>query len=1193
MVYCEKRSKAGNSGRGKLVKRVLPGIVRFHKYILLFAAIILLPLPGISQEEPAAAQSEAQKREQTGADKPKKAQRLRLGKAVEREMRGGESHAYRVHLKRGEFLHAVVEQRGIDLGVALLGPDGSQIAFSESGNDKFGPETISAVAEATGQYELRIIAEAPDEPPGRYQALITALRKPTTADLDRLAADRAFQVVPPLATQDTKEGNEKAIEKLEAVLPLWKKVGDRYAEGLTLHLIALLYSKLGQNPKALQYYQRALPIREEVGERSGIASTLLNIGFVQAKLGNSKEALEYYAKALPLWRELGDRATEAIALNNIGRAYDNLGDRQKALEYLSQALAIDQAMNNVGQQAVTLNNIGLVYHAMGDQQKALSYYERALPLRKKAGDKSGEGTTLNNIALTYTAIGELEKALDHYQRALQLERQVGNRFMEANVLSNIAGTLVSQGEMKEALELFEQSLSMRRAMGDRHGEATVLGQFSRIYSKLGEYRRALEFSEQALSLRRAVGDRYGEGVTLDGMGYLYSSLGQIQEAVEYLQQALSLERAVGDRAGEGYTLQKLGFAYYISNEKTKALASFSSSLALAQEVRDPELEAMARVDIGMTCRDDGDKQKALDSFSLALSLARRVGNAFTEAEVLYQLMDFWKEEGRPAVAIYFGKQAVNRIQGIRRNIRGFEKETQQAFLRSKEDTYRGLADLLIGEGRLTEAEQVLDLLKKQEYFDFIRRDGKSAESLTGELSLSAADRKIDAEYREAIEPATKAAAEWAELRAKPTRTPEEEQRLGELNDQLKTANQAIKKLWEGLYAEYGKTAEARSTVSRVQDETSDLQSLLKDMEPGTVVLYTLVGDEKYRVLIITPNAMVDRSSDISRGKLRRKVFDFRQALQDPGSNPLPSAQYLYKILVEPVRKDLEGARAKTLVWILDDDLRYVPMTALHDGKGYLAEQYENVVITRAIVSRLKDKADVSAWRGVGMGVSKSYEGMQELPAVPKELHAVIREENANAPRGVVPGKVMLDEAFTLGNMTKAMEQKLPLLHIASHFVFSPGDETRSFLVIGGKEDKDENHRLTLSDIRERPEISFDHAELLALSGCETAVGEMEGESKGVEIDGLAQIAERKGAKAVLASLWSVNDTSTGQLMADFYHRWIHAPGMTKAEALRQAQLAMLHGESKGGSAPAANKNSQSSFAHPYYWAPFILIGNWQ
>ena len=159
-------------------------------------------------------------------------------------------------------------------------------------------------------------------------------------------------------------------------------------------------------------------------------------------------------------------------------------------------------------------------------------------------------------------------------------------------------------------------------------------------------------------------------------------------------------------------------------------------------------------------------------------------------------------------------------------------------------------------------------------------------------------------------------------------------------------------------------------------------------------------------------------------------------------------------------------------------------------------------------------------------------------------------------------------------MRQTLLKGYPVVHIASHFRFQPGNETQSYLLLG-----DGDH-LTLAQLINSTNL-FLGVQLLTLSACETGMGD------GTEVEGFGAMAERQGAEAVIASLWPVADASTKMLMHRFYRNRELSPGKTKLEALREAQLDLLSRTKRHGrSAPP------SPYTHPYYWAPFFLMGNW-
>jgi len=1052
---------------------------------------------------------------QTAAPAGSEATRLEPGKALERTMRGGEKHVYAIRAETGQFVHATVEQLGIDVALTLYAPDGKALGSMDSPNGIVGLEQISTVAQAPGLYRLEVASGDKDAPAGRYRVTVEPLRSPSDGDRARIGAERMFSEALQVAGQGSADALRTALEKFRASVPLWQTAGDRYEEALTEDQMGTISSALGEQQKALECYNQALPVWRAAGDRTGEANTLGNIGVVYLDLGEVRKALDYYNRALPLLRAVGDGEDEAVTLSNIGFVYRDLGEKRKALDYYGQALDVGRAVGDRRGQGRTLNNMGSVYDDIGEKQKALDCFNRALEFEQSSGDRAGVAATLSNIGLVYDDLGEKQKALDYYNR----------------------------------------SLAPTHEMGDRSGEARTLNHIGSVYADLGEKQKALDVYNQALPLAHGAGDRAAEATTLNDMGRVYAADGQKQKALDYYNQALPLERAVEDRTGEARTLSDMGLAY----------------------------------------ADLGEKQKALGYYTQALPLFRAVQEPLGEASTLVRLMEYWRGQGSPDLAVLFGKQAIDCFQQVRRNIAGLEKETQQSFLRSKEDDYRALADLLIVQGRLPEAQQVLDLLKQQEYSDYVR--GEAAGTLSP-LTLTPAEKQAEEDYQRSTAELVALGEQWAELKKISSRTAEQEKRFQELSDQLDQASKGLNDYYARLYVLFGKNNQANKQVADVKGDVAALKQTIAKM-PNTVALYTMVASDHYRVIVITAGATVAREYAISEADLNKKVAEFQQVLRDRTKDPRPLAEELYKILIGPVKADLDQAQAETLVWSLDGVLRYIPLAALYDGKQYLVESYATVTITPASIAHLAEKPDVSHLSAAAMGISRQYEeNLPQLPAVTVELDEVVKDAEVEGAHGVLPGSILLNNQFT----EKAMENQLggqhAVVHIASHFVFKPGDDSQSYLLLAGENEGGAGYHLTVADFRDNQRLALDDTDLLTLSACET--GMSGNSSNGREVDGLGTTAQLKGAKAVISSLWEVNDASTGALMADFYKRWAGGGGkVTKVEALRQAQLDLLLGKVTPGSGESGrgvsmgNAEVAASFAQPYYWAPFVLMGNWR
>jgi CHAT domain-containing protein len=348
--------------------------------------------------------------------------------------------------------------------------------------------------------------------------------------------------------------------------------------------------------------------------------------------------------------------------------------------------------------------------------------------------------------------------------------------------------------------------------------------------------------------------------------------------------------------------------------------------------------------------------------------------------------------------------------------------------------------------------------------------------------------------------------------------------------------------------------------------------------------------------------------------LRAKVFEVLENLAARTADPKPLLGQLYAMVVAPVEGELktietpDAARGSvpTLLWSLDDALRYLPMTALYDGHHYMLERFNNVLFTPESYGHMTDSpmTNGNIPSVLAMGLSKSYGGLPALPGVLPELDAVVHDPAVAESHGPMEGKLLPNDQFTLAAMKTELGagKSFPVVHIASHFVVETGSGDEPFLLMGGEDVGDpKGYEWNLSEM-EHSTIAFHGTRLLTLSACSTAKDYKN--RNGTEMDSLGMIAQQKDAEAVLASLWDVNDASTSKLMSDFYSRWVKSPAAGKAEALRQAQLALLHGSD--AAAPNAGKQRgpqleqgetatarESNYSHPFFWAPFVLIGNYQ
>ncbi|MBS1807985.1 MAG: CHAT domain-containing protein [Acidobacteria bacterium] len=1081
---------------------------------------------------------------------------LESGKTIEREIAVGQRHTYQLTLVAGQFMRVIVEQKGIDVEMALIAPDNQQVMEIDSLSGAVGPESLSHEASLSGNYRIVVRTVDPTPLKGTYQVRLEVKAAATSQDKQRIAAERLVME----AINSWKKGAATAqttIEKAQQAVEAWRALGERSAEASTLSIITLTYFSVRKYNQAIDHDEQALVIRRELKDRLEEGNLLNRIGNTYWRLYQYEKAIAYHEQALTIFRELKDRAREGNTLFNLGFAYSRLNQSENAIAYYEQALTISRAAKERSLESGTLFQLGNVYRLLSRYEKAIAYHEQALVIHREAKNRGGEADMLKLLGDDYDALHLYEKMVEYYGQALTIHREIKNRRGEGNTLMNLCHAYFHLNQSEKIIEYAEQALALSREIKNRDSESSALNYLGLAYRMLNQYEKAITYHEQGLAILREMKNQVGEGNTLGSLGKTYLALNQYEKAIAYHEQALRIFREINDRRGEAGTLNDLGNDHRLLSQYEKASGYYEQALRIQREIR----------------------------------------NRDGEANTYNSMMLTWQASKQPSLAIFFGKQAVNTYQEIRGNLRELDQETQQGFLKSREQTYRTLADLLISLGRLPEAEQVIRLLKEDEYFDYIRRDETNAPK-TEKATLTPEELALDRRYREIADKLTEIGAERTTLLDKPSRTHAEEQRLTKLEADLVVAGQSFQKFLDGLAAEMGKNADTNARAFQLR-ESQGLMEDLRELGKGVVALYTLVGEDKYRVILTTADFQKGYEYSIKADELNRKVLAFRDVLQNPKLDPLPLAQELYKILVGPVAKDLQGTKAQMVMWSLDGVLRYVPVAALHDGKQYLVERYRTAVFTPASQSRLRVEPS-RKWTALGLGVTKAHGlTIPALPGVAEEMRGIIKAEGTNS--GVLPGSIKLDEAFTQEAMLTELRKRNPVVHIASHFRFQPGNETNSALLLG------DGQFLSLAQIKSLPNV-FAGVDLLTLSACNTATGGSG--ANGKEVEGFGVLAQRQGAKAVVASLWPVADRSTKHLMQEFYKLREAKAEVTKIEALRQAQIKLLRGElqvtgealaareivheaPKATNQPPFKPDAKAPYAHPYYWAPFILIGNWK
>jgi CHAT domain-containing protein len=328
-------------------------------------------------------------------------------------------------------------------------------------------------------------------------------------------------------------------------------------------------------------------------------------------------------------------------------------------------------------------------------------------------------------------------------------------------------------------------------------------------------------------------------------------------------------------------------------------------------------------------------------------------------------------------------------------------------------------------------------------------------------------------------------------------------------------------------------------------------------DANTVVVYSVILDGQSQIILRSPNgSMKNYPVALSQEGINKEIDQLRYLLELRQTEQyLPQAQKIYNLLIRPLEADLAALKPSTVVFINDGVLRKVPMSALHDGKAFLIEKYA-IATTPSLSLTNRQPSNRNNLEALSVGLTVERAPFAALSNVQAEVTAVNK---------ILGGTELIDNTFTLSNLQAQLQKKsYPVVHIATHGKF--GVDAESTFLVGF------DQRISIENLdnllRSRP--SRQPVELLTLSACQTAAGDNRSAL------GIAGIAVRAGVESALATLWYINDEATVPLIEEFY-RQLRQPNITKAEALRRAQLKMI---------------ADVSYNHPAVWSPFILIGNW-
>jgi CHAT domain-containing protein/tetratricopeptide (TPR) repeat protein len=1076
---------------------------------------------------------------------------LEPDKRIEEELTGGSTHSYRVALSSGQFLHVMVQQRGIDLVVTLRDPNGATLSEMDGLRWPSGMEELSGEAASTGQYIVEVRGKGRSDDAGRYELTIQRTEVTNQQDRSRIAAERLFMEAIRLDTQGRGAPLEPALKKYEEALTQWRAAGVRKWEGQTLNSLGSVYRNLNEHEKALALYDQGLHIMRELKEPDREASLLYNLGLTYSSLNQYEKARQYYEQALAFWRETGNRTGEALVLNGLGIVHLKLRTHETARKYFELALVIRRESKNRNSEAQAMFNIGLTYSDLGQYARALDHYEQALTIWRETGNRIGESQVINSLGIVYRNLSQNQKAREYLERSLAITRETKDRYGEAQALNNLGEVSSGLGQNDRAREFYEQSLTIVRELKNRSDEGAILSNLCSVNKRLEQLTIARNYCEQSLAIARATGDKNREGKSLNNLGEIYRVLNQYDNARQHYELALAIMRETGDKLNEAIGHTNLGGIYQLLRQPEKAQAHLEQSLAIRREIGDRDGEAQTLLGFAVLERDRGRFLEAIARIESAIAIKENLRAVYTNKDLrstysasLQTLYEFYIE--------------LLMFLDWRYPSAGYDAKALQA---SEQSRARVLLEML------TEAGADI-------------RQGVDPQLLAGERSLQS---KLNLK---------------AQLQLK---------LLGSSYNAVQAA--ALAKEIDELTTEYEQIrARIRESSPRyatlMQPSALSLKEIQQLLDPDTLLLEYYLTQQRSYLWVVSQTAITSyvlSKRDKIESAARRVYESF--STSNPTLDNSEAARELSRMLLEPAAAQLGKKR---LLIVSDGYLQYLPFAALPDPT--LTNSIQPLIVEHEIVSlpsasllsvlRREFNSRSPAPKLVAALADPVFDRndlrlKQNAPPdspvlqLPPELERSLRDSGGITFERLRSSRI---EAETIVRMARAgdnlkaldfdasrataLSDKLGqyrIVHFATHGLLNSVHPELSGLVLSLVDEKGQAQDGFLR-AHEVYNLKLG-ADLVVLSACQTALGK---EVKGEGLVGLTRGFMYAGAPRVVASLWRVPSKATAELMTRFY-QGMFVRKLRPAAALRAAQIEMWR---------------EKRWNEPFYWAAFVIQGEW-
>jgi len=793
--------------------------------------------------------------------------------------------------------------------------------------------------------------------------------------------------------------------------------------------------------------------------------------------------------------------------------------------------------------------VGAALHALSEYGEARAAFDRALPLSRLLGDRQSEGEILNNLGTGYWREGRVEEAIDSLEAAATIFKQARLLYEGAASASNLGILFRQTGEWQQALDHYLAALKTVRELGQKPGEAVLLNNIGVAYDSLGEPRKALDYLEQALATFRALGNGPSAGRVQALIGRMHLAAGRNGEALKCEQQALASARNSGDARSEAAALNNLGAVYEAQGNRTSARETFEAALSQFRISKDPRGEASVLLNLAHV---ESDPAKAMELLRRTLDLDVSIGSRDSQAEVLYRMARLARSTGSLAESRSSVEEALRIAESLRGAVAG--TSLRATFFATKQDYYRFYIELLMRQGETATA--------------FAASERMRGRSLLDTLS------SIGADIQQGIAPALylrhRAVQRQINYLADKGASREQLDRQFALLEAVESEIRGSSPHYAALFQPQPVTAaEARHSIV---DRDSVLLEYALGSQGSFVWTVSAAGVKCYR---LANRAVIEKAA--------RRLLDVTgRRSRDAGTEWTASAAVLSRMVLGPASAEL-GARR--LIVVADGVLQYVPWAALPGQDGLpLLRSHELVSLPSASVVPLLRRevaARKAAPRSAVIIADPVFSGDDPRAgsatgALPTRFPRLpFTRFEAAGIRSVLPNDAesLLDFDASKEAISDRRMKEFRMMHIASHTVLDVEHPELTAIVLSGinRHGGPVDGFLRLHEIYNMT-LPMD---LVVLSACQTGLGT---ELRGEGLNSLTRGFLYAGAARVIATLWRVDDAATAELMKRFYQGLYGPAPLRPAAALREAQLYVA---------------SQKRWADPFFWAGFVLQGEWR